>query len=151
MPKNKLRHVDFVLSVNYNWDSLPVVHYCNVPFLLVDLHSKLVHFLVSLVIITRIHQHFIKNLVKTRRVTYLFEAKSHLILRQNPFTLFCRLYCPNVRVRSQKDVLQWGFLLINLFHCLVLLHNPVKFKFILKIQYFIIWLTLIKVFLILSI
>lgn len=132
-----------MLFMNHNWDSFPIVHYRNVAFLWINLDSKLIHFFVSLVIVRSVYQHLIENLVESWCVSYLFVAKSNLIFRENPFCLLCSLYCPNVSVWSQKDMFQWGFLLINLFHRLVLQHFPVKFNFIFPIQYFIIWLTLV--------
>lgn len=71
MPENELRNVNLVLLVHDNGNTLSVVHDCNASLLLVNGDFDLIHFLVPLVVVCSVHQHFVKDLVKSRSVSDL--------------------------------------------------------------------------------
>lgn len=123
MPENELRNVNLVLLVHDNGNTLSVVHDCNASLLLVNGDFDLIHFLVPLVVVCSVHQHFVKDLVKSRSVSDLLARESDLSFGEDPFLLFTRLDSTDVCVRSKKDVLKRGFLLVNLFYCFFLLHR----------------------------
>lgn len=123
MPENELRNVNLVLLVHDNGNTLSVVHDCNASLLLVNGDLDLIHFLVPLVVVCSVHQHFVKDLVKSRSVSDLLARESDLSFGEDPFLLFTRLYSTDVCIRSKKDVLKRGFLLVDLFYCFFLLHR----------------------------
>ena len=113
MSKNKLRDVHAFLFVHLHRDPFPAIHDRNRPFLLVDIHSQLFHRRISDFIICRVDQNLVEDFIQTRRKRDGFLHQLVLSGVVHPRRLFRFFARPDVRVRSQQDVFQLCFLLVN--------------------------------------
>lgn len=69
----------------YNdWYSLSIIHDFDRTLLLVNVYSQNIHFLVPLVVICCIDQHFVEDFVKGGNKADIFVFKEKAIFRQNP-------------------------------------------------------------------
>lgn len=118
MPENQLRHIDFVLFVHLDRDSLPIVEHRYETLILADFHLQQIHPLISLVIISRIDKDFIKHLVKSRHICHFTILKLSCFFGEDPFVGFLHLDAPHVGIRAEEDVLEGCLLLECLLDCL---------------------------------
>lgn len=122
MTENKFRDEDFVLFVDDYRDSFSVVMDRYKSFFGIDFHSELVHFFISLVVVSSIDKHFVEYFVETRGVSDFFVSESGLVFGEDPFLFFGGFYSTDIGVRPEKNMLERGFLLIDLLNCFILLH-----------------------------
>ena len=78
MAEDELWDVDFVFLVDYDGDSLTVVHDSNVALFLVDFHVELVHFLIALEVVGSVDEDFVEDLVESRCVGDLLACESRV-------------------------------------------------------------------------
>lgn len=117
MSKDQLRDIDIVLRMNLNWNSFPIIVYRNITFFRVDIDFDEIHFVVSLVIVSSIDKNLIENFVEGRDKCDLLRSEFQIFLPQNPFSWFLLLDTTDIGVRTDEDVLQLSFLLVDLFNC----------------------------------
>ena len=101
--------------MDFDGDSFSIIEDRNETFFLVYLYFEQVHFPVSLVIISRIHQHFIEYFVECRHKCNLSIGELCRILGQNPFVGFLHFNAAYVGVGAEEYMLQRCFFLVCLF------------------------------------
>ena len=122
MAEDELGDVYFMLSVDDDGDSFTIVHDSDVAFFLVDFHVELVHFFIALVVVSGVDEYFIKDLVESGGVSDLFACESGVSFLEDPLLLLAGLYGTDVGVRTEEDVFERGFLLVDFLDCFFLLH-----------------------------
>jgi hypothetical protein len=116
MAEDKFGDVDFVLLVDLNRYALTIIDHRKSPIFL-NTNLNLGHLMISLIIIRRIYQHFIKNLIQPGHILDLLIH--HIIILQNPHTVLNSRNRSHISVRPQQDVLNLGDFLVSVFDFLL--------------------------------
>lgn len=105
VPENQLRHVHLLLLVNLHRHSISIVLHADPVLLDVDYDLQRVHLRVPLLVIRRIDQDLVENLVQTRDEgdRPVDHAAVGLV---DPERLRVLLYGADVGVRPEEDVLE---------------------------------------------
>ncbi len=122
MTKDEFWDEYFMLFMDNNWDSFPVVHHSDVTFFLVYFHIELVHFLIALVVVCSVDENFVKDFVESGCVCDFLTCESGMSFRKDPLLLLTGLNCANIGVRTEKDVFEGGLFLVDFLDCLFFLH-----------------------------
>lgn len=122
MAEDEFWDVDFVLFVYDDGDSFTIVLDSNVAFFLVDLDVELVHFFIALVVVGGVDEDFVEDFVESGGVGDFFACESGLGFFEDPLLLLAGFDGADVGVRTEKDVFERSFLLIDFLDCLVFLH-----------------------------
>ncbi len=81
MPKDKLGDINLMLLMNLDRYTFAIVRYSNGTIFL-DIDLNFCHFVIPLIVVSSIHQHLVKYLVKSRNILNLLI--DHLVVMQNP-------------------------------------------------------------------
>jgi hypothetical protein len=95
-----------IYFVYLNWDTLAVVLDRDLASLAVDCYADLAHVLVVLLVIRRVDQDFVEDLIQTRNVGYLAELHRLRGRVVYPHLIRLSLDGTDVRVGALHDVLQ---------------------------------------------
>mmetsp|Transcript_96624 Transcript_96624/g.268611 ORF Transcript_96624/g.268611 Transcript_96624/m.268611 type:complete len:315 (-) Transcript_96624:137-1081(-) len=129
--EDKLGYVDLVRLVDLDRQPLAVVPDLDALLLHVDLHLDRVHALVALQVVCSVHKDLIKDLVQSRNVADVSGLHLLLFLVPNPQPIILLFHGADVCVRSQKDVLHLGLLLVYLLNGLA----PLQLRAIVAIPF----------------
>uniref|UniRef100_A0A182KIH3 Uncharacterized protein n=1 Tax=Anopheles christyi TaxID=43041 RepID=A0A182KIH3_9DIPT len=115
MAKDHGRYVHLFLLVHDHRYTVPIVPHRDRVCFLIDFHLDRAHLRIALLVVSRVHQNLVEDLVQTRHVRDL--ALYHLVglLVVHPHRFLHHLDRTDVCVRTEQNVLQLGLFLVNLF------------------------------------
>ena len=116
MPEDELGHVHALLLVHLHGDAVAVVEDAHDALGGVDVHLERHHRRVAHLVVRRVHEDLVEDLVQTGHEAHL---ALHELLRGfvvHPGQSLGLLARPDVRVGAKQDVLQLRLLLVNLLH-----------------------------------
>lgn len=96
MSKDKLWNIYVMLFVNLYRDAFAIIVDANEPLGLVNLDLQKIHFTVSLVIVSCIDQHLVKDLVERGDIRDFFICKLKIVGTQDPLLRFLHLNASDV-------------------------------------------------------
>ena len=102
MTKDEFRDVNAFVFVHFYGNAVTIVIHSNQPLLDVDVHAEFLHLWVAHLVVRRVDENFIENLVQPRH-------EGHLLMRQrfcrrivHPRLLLRSLARPDVRIRTKQ-------------------------------------------------
>ena len=119
--KDELGHVDPVLLVDDHRDTLAVVVHRDATRVAVNVDLELIHRRVALLVVSRVDEDLVEDLVQARNVRHLLLLHPPLLGVHAPHLVRVHLNRPHIGVGALKNVLVLGELLVRLLHRLLAL------------------------------
>ena len=115
MAKDELGDIYFLFLVDLDRDAFAIVEDGDEALGGVDVDLDHVHPAVPLVVVSGVDKHLVEYFVEGGHVVDLLVGKFDVVLPEDPLARFLHLGAADVGVGADEDVLELGFLLIDLF------------------------------------
>ena len=114
MPEDELGDVYFLFFVNLDGDAFAIVEDGDEALGGVDADPDHVHPAVPLVVVRGVDEHLVEYFVEGGHVVDLLVGELDVVLPEDPLARFFHLGATDVGVGADEDVLELGFLLVDL-------------------------------------
>ncbi len=127
MSKNKLGNINFMLFMDLNRNSFPIIKHSN-HSIFFDSNLDFSHFIISLIIISCINKYLVKYFIESRyKFNFIID---NLIIFKDPHCILDGSYWTNISIGSDKNMLYLRYFFVSILYFLFGFHLNWKIKWV---------------------